>query len=409
MNSAAWIVGLVLAGFLLGYGARAFLAWWHREEEREDEEFYLHFGSALTHLVAGRAEEAIDSLTAAAKQRSDIAGVYLILGDLYREEGHFDRAIRIHTSLLARSDLSRAERAQAHTSLGEDHRAAGFADRARQSFRQALELDPRSLEALLGLRAFEIEDGRWAAAAELEEQILRIEPTRSGETLGFLYYEMGLEALRADDEKGALRAFQKAIAVDERVYPAQLFIGDIQHKAGRDRKARERWERIIELDPRLLHLVYDRLEQSYAEAGEGKRLETICHRIAERDAGDWRIRVYLAHIENDRGNPEAAYRYLLEACRANPSSMSVQRELWRMCLQRGLDGRVAREITEILGGPGPFTDPFICSTCRFRSQTYLWRCPRCQGWNTFTDEPAAPPDRDESRESGATIQRVSND
>jgi lipopolysaccharide biosynthesis regulator YciM len=394
MLSAGWLVVIVTASFLIGYGARAFLVWWHREEEREDEDFYKHFGSALTHLAAGRSSDAIDELTLAARQRSDIVGVYLILGDLYRERGQFDRAVRIHSSLRARGDLTSSERAQAYTSLGEDHLAAGLGEQARESFRQALALDPRYLQALKGLSKFAIEDGRWEEAADLEEQILRLEPARSGHILGHLYYEMGLDSLREDDEKGAQRAFQKAIAVEDHVYPAHLFLGDLQHKAGRLKKARERWEKIVDLQPRLLHLVYDRLEQVYAEEGEHARLEQICHRIAEKDPGDWRVRVLLGLRENDRGNPDAAYKYLLEAARVHPNSVSVQRELWRMTLERGLDSRVARELVEMFRGPGPFTDPFGCTTCRFRSQTYLWRCPRCHGWSTFADEASASmPDR----------------
>lgn len=397
--SAGWLVTLVTAAFLLGYGARALVAWWRQEEEREDEGFYRHFGAALTHLGASRTKEAIDELTQAARHRSDIAGLYLILGDLYRELGQFDRAIRIHASLLPRTDLSRTERAQAYTGLGEDYRAAGILDRSKEAFKQALDLDPRSLAALKGLSRFAVEGERWAEAADLEDRILRLEPTRSGHSLGYIYYEMGVEELKADDEKAALRAFQKAVAVHDRVFPAYLFLGDIHHKQGRVRKARESWEKIVDANPRLLHLVYDRLEQVYADEGETGRLESICHHVAERDPADWRVRLLLARSENHRGNPDAAYRHLMEAVKAHPCSMSVQRELWKMTAQRGLDPRITREMAALHKGPGPFVDPYVCSTCRFRSRTYLWRCPGCHAWASFTDE---TPARAPAAESPAT-------
>lgn len=390
MPSAGWIAGLLIAGFLLGWGAWAFAAWWRREEEKDDASFHRIFGGALTHLVAGRTAEAIDDLTRAARIRTDVVAVYLILGDLHRDRGQFDRAIRIHASLLGRADLSRAERAQSLTSLGEDYRAAGLADRARESFRQALELDPKSLPALKGLVKFEIEERRWAQAAEYEERILRLEPTRPGRNLGWLHYEMGLDALRADDEKGAARSFLRAIAVDETIYPAHLHLGDLQYKEGRRGKARASWEKILELSPRLLHVVYDRLEQAYAEDGENDRLDMICHRLAEKDPSDWRVRVLLARGENDRGNPEAASRLLLDAAKAFPGSVTVQRELWSMALQRGLDKRVAREVAGSAPSQDLFADAFFCGTCRFRSRAYVWRCPRCHQWDTMTDRAPEP-------------------
>ncbi len=387
MAQAGWILA-VLAAFLAGYATRAFVAWWRREEEREDEEVFRLFGSALTHLAAGRTEEAIEELTRAAKLRTDITGLYLILGDLYRDRGQFDRAIRIHGSLLARSDLSRAERAQAHTSLGEDYRLAGLTDRARDAYRMALELESRSLQALKGLVLFEIDAGRWSDAVDLEEKILRMDPGRSGHALGFLLYEMGMAALREDDEKEAMRAFRRAVAVDQRVYPAYLLIGDIHHRQGRPDRAREAWEKLIELKPRLLHLVYDRLESVYAESGDPGRLHDICLKLAERDPLDWRVRVLLALHENERGNPEAAHRHLLDAVRAHPSSVTVHLELWKLAGQRGLDRRMAAEMASMFRSSGPFADPFICATCRFRSQAYVWRCPQCHSWDTFADDPA---------------------
>ncbi len=408
MPSAGWVAGILVAGFLLGYGASAFLSWWRREEEREGEAFERLFSSAITHLIAGRSSEAIEELTRAARLRTDVVGVYLILGDLYRDRGQFDRAIRIHATLVGRSDLSRAERALAVTSLGEDYRAAGLGDRAREAFRQALDLEPRSLVALKGLLRYEIEERNWALAAEHEEKILRLDPPRSGHTLAFIHYEIGLEALRSDDEKAAFRAFQKAVAVDERAYPAHLFLGDLHHKEGRLKKAREAWEKVIELKPQLLHQVYDRLEQVYGEEGDHGRLDLICHRLAEKDPADWRVRLLLAHRENDRGNPEAAYRHLLDAARVHPGSVSVHKELWKMTAQRGLDRKVAQEMADLTKGGDLFADGFVCGTCRFRSRTYLWRCPQCHGWDTFADEAAPSPLRAGLQEPTASSSRAGN-
>jgi lipopolysaccharide biosynthesis regulator YciM len=350
----------------------------------------------------------MEELTRAARLRTDVIGVYLILGDLYRDKGQVDRALRIHGSLLGRRDLSRPEQAQALTSLGEDYRIAGLGDRARDAYRKALEVEPRSAMALKGLLRFEIEERNWPAAADHEERILRIDPIRSGRTLSFIYYEMGMESLRGDDERAALRAFQKAIAVDERVFPAHLYLGDLHQKEGRPKKAREAWEKIVDLQPRLLFLVYDRLDQIYAEAGEGERLDAICHRIADKDPSDWRVRLLLAEKENDRGNPEAAYRHLLDAARAHPGSVSVHRAVWKMTAARGLDRKVAREMSELIRGADLFADALVCGTCRFRSRTYLWRCPQCHEWDTFREETPPPPQTAGNDKAGGIPRGVSD-
>lgn len=379
---------LLATGGLAGWGAARLLRWWDRDEADINEDFARLYSEGIAHYIAGRRDEAIEELTHAARMRTDVVGLYLILGDLYRSKGLFDRAIRVHSGLLGRQELTRAERAQAHASLGEDFKTAGLVERARESFGKALELDSRNLPALQAMSRFCIEERQWDKALEMEEQIIRLDRTRKSRPLAFIYNEIGREYLRLDNERLAMRHFQKAIAVDDRTYPAHIFLGDLFFKEGRLRKAVEHWERVVDLEPRHLHLVFDRLEQAYRELEMGRNLEEVCRRVAERDETDWRARVLLARIEMDRSDFESAYRYLLEAARVFPQSLTVQQELWKLTLSRGLDRRQIQGYLDLVKGVNEFADPFICSTCRYRSLEYLWRCPQCYEWDTFTEERA---------------------
>jgi lipopolysaccharide biosynthesis regulator YciM len=168
----------LLAGGAAGWGLALFYRWWRRDEEEVNEDFARLYSDGIAHYVAGRREEAIEELTRAARMRTDVVGLYLILGDLYREKGLFDRAIRVHSGLLSRPELTRAERAQAQSSLGEDFRTAGLVERAREAFEKALELDSRNLQALKAVSRLCIEERQWDRALELEQQIVRLDRTR---------------------------------------------------------------------------------------------------------------------------------------------------------------------------------------------------------------------------------------
>jgi len=386
LTFAIIVAAAILLGFGAGWAASSFARWWNRDEADINEDFARLYSEGIMHYVAGRRDEAIDGLTRAARLRTDVVGLYLILGDLYREKGLFDRAIRVHSGLLGRQELTRAERAQAHASLGEDFKTAGLVDRARDAFGKSLDLDPRNLSALHAMSRFWIEDRAWDKALELEEQVLRLDRTRRNRPLAFIFNEIGREHLRQGNDRLALRNFQKAIAVDDRTYPAHIFLGDLYYKENRLKKAVEHWERVVDLEPRHLHLVFDRLEGAYAELAMGRSLEELCRRVAERDENDWRARVLLARIEKDRGDYESAYRYLLEAARVFPQSLTVQQELWNLTLSRGLDRRHIENYLRLVEGVNEFADPFICSTCGHRSIEYLWRCPQCFEWDTYAEE-----------------------
>jgi lipopolysaccharide biosynthesis regulator YciM len=108
--------------------------------------------------------------------------------------------------------------------------------------------------------------------------------------------------------------------------------------------------------------------------------------VAERDAADWRVRVLLARLDIGRSDYQAAYRSLLEAARIHPQSLTVQQELWKLMLGNRVDRRNIQEYLDLSRGVNEFADPFICSTCRNRSLEFVWRCPQCFEWDTFTEE-----------------------
>ncbi len=379
------ILSLAL-GAIGGWWAARLHRWWNRDEAEVNEDFARLYSEGITHYIAGRRDDAIQELTQAARLRTDVVGLYLILGDLYREKGLFDRAIRVHAGLLGRQELTRSERAQAYAGLGGDYKTAGMVDRARENFGKALELDPRNLQALKAISRFSIEERLWDTAIEMEERILRIDRTRKNRPLAFIYNEIGREHLRQDNDRLALRNFQRAIAVDDRVYPAHIFLGDIYYKEGKLKKAVEHWERVVDLEPRHLHLVFDRLENTYRELEMGEAIRELCRRVAERDAADWRVRVLLARLDIGRSDYQAAYRSLLEAARIHPQSLTVQQELWKLMLGNRVDRRNIQEYLDLSRGVNEFADPFICSMCRYRSLEYVWRCPQCFEWDTFTEE-----------------------
>jgi len=359
-----------------------------------DDEFMRRYSEGIAHYVSGRTDQAIEQLVRAARMRTDVIGLYLILGDLYRMKGLFDRAIRIHAGLLTRPDVTREESAQAQASLCDDFQAAGLVDRARAACEKALALDPRNLRALGSMLRYRVEERRWEEALELEERLIRLDSARRSRSLAFLYTEIGREQLREGNERLAHRNFQKAVAVDDRTFPAHIFLGDDAYKNGDVRRALQHWEHVVDLDPRRLHLVFDRLETAYADVGNPAALEELCLRVVERDPTDWRTRVLLSRLETDKGDQTAAFRHLLEAARIFPRSLTVQQEMWKLTLKPGTDARHdrtdrnAQAYLDLIKTVNEFSDPFTCATCRYETLEYLWRCPQCFTWDAFVESGA---------------------
>src|SRR5690606_37076293 len=142
-----WLLwGLPLA-FALGWiASRLDLRQW-RIEGRQAPKAYFR---GLNHLLNEQQDQAIDAFIEAVQGDPDTAELHFALGNLFRRRGDYDRAVRVHEHLLARSDIGRKDRDRAQHALALDFLKAGLLDRAEAALVK-LEGSDFESEALLAL------------------------------------------------------------------------------------------------------------------------------------------------------------------------------------------------------------------------------------------------------------------
>ena len=142
------LIGLPIA-FALGWVAsRMDLRQWRRDA-RESPRAYF---KGLSLLLNEQQDKAVDAFIEAVQQDPESSELHFALGNLFRRRGEFERAVRVHEHLLARSDLRAPERERARFALAEDFMKAGLFDRAEDAWR-ALEGGRFDREARLALLA----------------------------------------------------------------------------------------------------------------------------------------------------------------------------------------------------------------------------------------------------------------
>jgi lipopolysaccharide assembly protein B len=351
-----------------------------------------HYTQGLYYLSAGQIELAISELGKVVRDDPDALEVLQVLGNLLREAGQVERAVQVHQGLLSRDDLPRPERVHALACLGMDFRKAGFLDRATRAFHEVLEADAKNIHALIGLQKLHEEQHEWREAYDIQARLSRLRKTDDGLVLGHLQAEMGREALAVGDREGAEKAFRAALALDRRVMSAHLGLADLQ-------EARDPWRAIHVLEdavasvPERGHLVFERLARLYAACGEPSRFVALCERIIQQDARDWRARTALARQLRDEGKHDDALGLLLRALEANPQALRIHIEIWRTLVAMGGELAGLEQYVATAEDAVFYTDPHVCTVCRYRSDEVPWRCPHCHEWNTFVEERLGPTGR----------------
>ena len=374
------VVGGTLAG-------RAWAASRSRGPRKGREAFHssAHYTQGLHYLATGHLDPAIHEFAKVLREHPDAVEVQQVLSHLHREVGHVEKAIELHRTLLARSDLTRAERVHTLASLGTDYRKAGFLDRAAQAYAEALEVDPGNLHALEGEQKLFEEQREWRQAYEAQTRIARLRKSDDGLVLAYLQTEMGHEAARAGLWDEAEAAFRTALSLDQRATPAYLALAELWAERDTNRAA-SILESAIAAVPERAYLAFDPLERAYAKSGELSRFVALCERLIEQDPRDWRARLALGRHLRAEGRPGEALGLLLRALESNPHVLLVHLQVWRTLRALGQLGPEEQRFATTVEESALYVDPHICTACRYRADDMLWRCPHCHEWNTFVEE-----------------------
>jgi len=387
-----WAAG-GLALFLLGLaaglsaGAHKERRRLRRERERQNRAgYYLAMG--LSSVIAGNPALAIPELRRVVEEDTEAIEVYILLGDLYRERGRVEQAIRIHGIVLKRPGLSREHKTVALAGLAKDYAKAGFVDRALGTFEEVAGLDPTSLTAHHYLERLHEETGAWDKAVAAQQRLLQLRADPQGEkVLGFLHWRVGEDHRAAGDTRKALRAYSRAIQAYGRTTPAHVASGEIYWEQGDLDRAEKAWLAAAEADPERAVLALERLDPLWRKNGEAGRTVEFADSLMDSGPNRWRLPLFLARraLEDD-DLPEAVGR-LRQSLEANPRSLQAQGMAWRLAVPDGSDaGSPLQEVRRQLEEADAFAEPQVCMRCRYRTTELLWRCPHCHAWDPFVIE-----------------------
>ncbi len=347
---------------------------------RDEAQAYL---KGVRSVISGDPDAAIEALSDAARLgHPEAVETYLALGALFRREGDFARAVRLHRNMLMGPDLPAPRRPEVERELAEDYRHSGMLAEAAEIYER---LAPEDREARAGLRDVRVEQGDLAGAVELQRGLGNGTPGGPDPILAHLLAARAREVLERAPAQ-AVELAREARRAHEGSADAWLAVAEAEGAAGAGGPALEALGRALELDPRCalpgssaVRLAPDReavvrlLEARLAERPDDAALHVLYARALDR-AGR-RPEAYVATrraLEHDHtGEVTFALRELMRSergseagRRAGPEEMAARYDLLVAALLRR--GKAPR------GG-----------RCGADAPGRTWRCRRCGAWDSF--------------------------
>lgn len=379
-----WMAGaaivLLLLGWLLGRSGHAKKADAKSPKTRSPSDDA--FMKGLTHMMADHTDQAIEEFTKAVTLNSDTVETYVVLGNLFRQKGEIERAVRIRQSIIIRPNLLPQVRLQALFDLGLDYRKGGFFNRALESFQEVLTQSSNHVEASRQLVSLYEETRDWENAFDVLKRLDKLTGSDSRRWLAHYKTEAGKEMMAAGHLDKAEDRMSQALAVDKSCLDAYLHLGDLELARGRNKKALNLWRKAVNLEPVFAHLVVNRVTQAEQSLGE-KVVDSFLEEISPEGAEVTTL-IALAQHHRQHRRDDKALELMDLAVRKTPSQLEAHRLRGQVLLARGERELALDAYGELLSQISGDWASYQCEQCGFVSPQLTWKCPRCHNWDSMT-------------------------
>jgi len=333
------VLAIVAAGGAFAYFTR-------RPKPRKNTDSL--YADALNAMVRGDSDGAMRLLRDVVRQDTDHLDAYLQLGDILREEGNPQQAIKVHQSLTVRPGLSENLRMNIHKSLAQDYMSVNEPVQARKEAEMILNIDKKDVWATEFLLDLAEQNQDWGRAAQLVKALEKVKNEADITRLArFKVYE-GMEKFESDDRVSAQGCFQKAVTMAPNFGLPHLYLGNLFSENRDLVKAIDHWEQYALLDTKNGSSVYSKIEAALFDLGRFSEVEKFYQRALDKNPENLDALAKIANVLEEKGESQQALELVEDALNRYENSVKLRLMKLKLSLQAVPPPQLAQQIDEMI-------------------------------------------------------------
>jgi lipopolysaccharide biosynthesis regulator YciM len=346
---------------------------------------------AMNAKASGRNEEAAGHFKKVLQIDSQHIPTLILLGDLYRTQGHAQEALRLHQTAKALDENNVEVLLSLSRDLEDDKRI----DEAIVMLREVLKLDKDCLTAWTRLREIYVNLGRWEDAHGVQEKLLKGELSDEAIAVQRIWlegikYEVGRKLAEGRNYEQARQFFRGCIKLNKNYIPAYIGLGDTWMSEGKTAEAAKWWKESYDATGNVILL--HRLEDLFLTIGQPARILQLYHEALQKDSANIILQFYLGKLYYRLEMVDEAVDVLTGIDLGDGHIPDVHKLLGNLYLQKGDLKASIEEFKKSINLKKRLLIPYYCPICDYHTTRWSGRCPRCGKWNTFIASPVIKKD-----------------
>lgn len=337
----------------------------------------------LNYLINDQADKAVDVFIKLIEVDSDTIETHLALGNLFRQRGEVDRAIRVHQNLIVRPNLQKQHHIQALLALGQDYLRAGVLDRAENLFLELVKMGEESQLSLRYLLQIYQQEKDWPKAIEIAKKLEAISGESMHGTIAHYYCELALQMEEKNSIDEARELLERAQKIDRHCARASWLRGRLEQKQQCYDEAIQYYKKVKHQDVSFFSEIVGLLSHCYQKLGKKNQYIDYLHDCVEETSCFSTAQLLAEHLRTNQDN-DKAIEFISEQIKRKPSLKGVG-YLVNLYLKNSHGDTkekllMLHNFIQALLAEKP---KYQCSQCGFSSKTLFWLCPSCQHWATL--------------------------
>ncbi|MGY5449726.1 lipopolysaccharide assembly protein LapB [Agarivorans sp. MS3-6] len=354
-----------------------------QSQQQQANHVSKQYVEGLNLLLSNQSDKAVDLFIDLLQVDSDTIDTHLALGNLFRQRGEVDRAIRIHQNLIAREGIDIDQRNLALQQLAKDYLAAGLFDRAEALLIELQEEPDYRQLALKQLLSIYQQTREWQQAIIIAKKVDPKQLNDIHRQIAHFYCEQAQELETAGKQPKSQALLKKALSNDKNCVRASLHLAQIQRAQGDFKGALKYLNKIPEQDIDFASdalAIYKSCSEQMGKPEYYQQFLEYCLSLKSSAS----VVVELSAVYQEVHGVEQAQDLLADELKRNPT-MKGFHHLMGLHLNSAEEGQ-AKQSLQVLRGlvtqQLKIKPHYQCRRCGFTSHSIYWHCPSCKSWGT---------------------------